>query len=103
MAVDRERLELRLQPHAELPIQREGNVHMLSLNSYNQKVMKKGRRKSAFFIGFWAGLAAPGAVMATPSYTYPHASDNDALRSDWARVGTEIRGAMHRNDVKTSD
>ncbi len=53
---------------------------------------------------FWAalglGMSSTSCVWIVNGYSYPHASEQEAMRSDWITVGTTIGSAMEKGDVK---
>lgn len=59
--------------------------------------MKRRHARSAFWGGVVTGIASLTAFATPPSpIRYPHATDADALRSDWQAVGDDMRHSMRR-------
>lgn len=56
----------------------------------------------ALINGVFRGLDAPRDVFVVNSYEYRHSSELEAMRSDWRRVGHDIKDAMKRADVKAT-
>ncbi len=51
-----------------------------------------------FVRGFWSGLAAVGFEHTTRAYVTGKASDRDAMRGDWVKIGNDFRtvsGRLH--------
>ncbi|MBI3938877.1 MAG: hypothetical protein HY323_18040 [Betaproteobacteria bacterium] len=60
------------------------------------------RKSKALIDGVFRGLEAPADTFTVNRYPYPHVSEQEAIRSDWKRVGDEIRAAMTRANVKAA-
>lgn len=56
----------------------------------------------ALIDGVIRGMEAPADTFRANRYVYPHASEQEAMRSDWKRVGDELRGAIKHADVKAA-
>ena len=63
-----------------------------------------GKAVRAFLHGVIRGVESPSDTFVVNRYRYPHASEQEAMRKDWKRVGGDIKGAMNRaeNDVKAA-
>ena len=59
-------------------------------------------KAKALINGVLRGLEAPGDTVAVNRYSYPHASEQDAMRQDWYRVGHEIKDAITRADAEAA-
>jgi hypothetical protein len=59
-------------------------------------------KAKALINGVLRGLEAPADTLAVNRYSYPQASEQDAMRQDWYRVGHEIKDAMKRADAETA-
>lgn len=55
-----------------------------------------------FFSGVLQGMSASASVRISRDYGYPHASVEDALRSDWDRIGGDFDVAMKRTREEAS-
>lgn len=56
----------------------------------------------ALINGVFRGLESPADTFSSNTYAYPHASELDAMRQDWNRVGDGIKDAMNRGDVEAA-
>lgn len=63
---------------------------------------KTVRRAKAFLGGVLKGAAAPSDVHVSNGYPYPHASEQEAMRQDWYRVGDGLKAAMKQSDGKAT-
>ena len=63
---------------------------------------KQIRKTKALIDGVFRGLEAPADTFNSNRYAYPHQSEQEAIRSDWKRVGDELRDAMSSTDVKAA-
>jgi hypothetical protein len=59
-------------------------------------------RLKALINGVFRGMESPADAFIVNTYTYSHASEMDAMRADWQRVGHGIKDAMKRADVKAA-
>ena len=59
-------------------------------------------KAKALISGVLRGLEAPGDTFVVNRYSYPHASEQDAMRQDWYRVGQDIKDAMKRADAEAA-
>ncbi len=59
-------------------------------------------KAKALIDGVCRGMESPADTFHVNRYAYPHVSEQEAMRSDWKRVGDELRGAMARTDVKAA-
>lgn len=57
---------------------------------------KRSRIRNAFVAGFYRGLAAPGEIYRGQVIRISFESANEAMRSDWNRVGDSFRAAVTR-------
>lgn len=57
---------------------------------------RMGKLVKAFFHGVVRGVGAPSDTFIVNTYSYPHASEEEAMRSDWVRVGEGLKGSMKR-------
>lgn len=48
------------------------------------------------------GMASTVEPASKNKYAYPHSSDMSAMRSDWLRVGGDIKTVIKRENVKTA-
>lgn len=55
-----------------------------------------GKRVRAFLEGVVRGVGAPADTFTVNTYSYPHASEQDAMRGDWVRVGNGLKDSMKR-------
>lgn len=63
---------------------------------------KQIRKTKALIDGVFRGLEAPADTFSVHPYAYPHQSEQEAIRSDWERVGDELKDAVRRTDVETA-
>ena len=63
---------------------------------------KTVRKARAFFGGMLRGIESPAEAFVINVYTYPHVSEQAAMRSDWIRVGGEMQKALTKLDGQTS-
>ena len=63
---------------------------------------KQVRIVKSLINGVFRGLEAPADTFQVNHYTYPHASERDALRGDWKRVGDQIQRSMNRHGKTTA-
>lgn len=63
---------------------------------------KQVRKAKALITGVFRGIESPADTFTVNHYAYPHESMQEAMRSDWKRVGDEMRGAIARGNVKTA-
>ena len=63
---------------------------------------KQISKTKALINGVFRGLEAPADTFQTNRYAYPHQSEKEAMRSDWKRVGKELRKAMANTDGKAA-
>ena len=63
---------------------------------------KHVRKVKALINGVFRGMEAPADTFSVNHYSYPHRSEQDAMRGDWKRVGDQLRDSMDRADVKTA-
>ena len=59
-------------------------------------------KTKALINGVFRGLESPADTFSDHRYAYPHQSEQEAMRSDWVRVGDEIKDAVTRTDVKAA-
>ena len=65
--------------------------------------MGRAVRKARVFIrGVLRGLESPGDTFVVNTYSYPHKSEQEAMRSDWVRVGGEIQTALTKANGEAS-
>lgn len=55
----------------------------------------------SFVRGFWSGLATAGCEHSPRTYVVGKASDRDAMRGDWLKIGDDFRRASGRLHGKT--
>ena len=60
------------------------------------------KKAKALIEGVFRGLEAPANTFIVNNYAYPHASEIEAMRGDWKRVGNELRESMARADGKAA-
>jgi hypothetical protein len=62
--------------------------------------------RRSFWNAFLDGLAAPAFVFGPPCRHrikgYPHASELEALRSDWNHVGEDLRRGIEREKARST-
>lgn len=56
----------------------------------------------AFLYGVLRGVESPADTFVVNTYSYPHQSEQEAMRKDWYRVGNQLREAMKKTDVKAA-
>ena len=61
-----------------------------------------GKAVKSFFYGVFRGVESPADTFVVNIYSYPHQSEQDAMRKDWYRVGNQLREAMKKTDVKAA-
>jgi len=67
------------------------------------RVVRRARvRARAFFRGVMRGVASPADTFIVNTYSYPHESEQEAMRQDWYRVGEDFREAMKKSDVQAA-
>lgn len=59
-------------------------------------------KAKALIGGVLRGPEAPGNAVAVNRCSYSHASEQDAMRQDWHRVGQEIKDAVKRGDAESA-
>ena len=59
-------------------------------------------KTKALIDGVFRGLESPADTFTVNHYAYPHASEQDAMRRDWHRVGKDLKDAMKRADVEAA-
>ncbi len=57
---------------------------------------KKPIVSKAFVRGFWSGLAVVGSEHSPRTYVVAKATNRDAMRSDWLKIGTDFQRAAGR-------
>lgn len=65
------------------------------------RIVIRRSRKSHFFAGLLAGIAAAGDVYIVNNYRKSK-SDVDSMRSDWERIGNDFRTVIDRENVKSA-
>lgn len=60
------------------------------------------KKAKALIKGVFRGIEAPADTFQVNRYAYPHSSEQEAMRSDWRRVGDELRDAIKRADGKAA-
>lgn len=56
-------------------------------------------RTRKFIDGLLSGLGAPGEVYVTKKHKRPHANSLERMRSDWERIGMDLRTVIGRENV----
>ncbi len=75
-----------------------------SINLINVRFTMKVRKKKRDFFGLSKiALDLPSRVYEVNRYAYPHSSPEEAMRSDWERVGKDFRVALDRAYEKATD
>lgn len=71
--------------------------------------MKTKSRQSSFMTGFWQGMAEPLMLFDPPAsqqmrdqtlLEMPTSTDTEALRSDWEKIGGDMRRVIDREKEK---
>jgi hypothetical protein len=59
------------------------------------------KRRPAFVRGFWSALSAPSQIYEVTHYR-PHGALQDAMRSDWLKIGDDFRIVLGRYGEKAT-
>jgi hypothetical protein len=59
-------------------------------------------KAKALIKGVFRWIESPADTFQVNRYAYPHSSEQEAMRSDWRRIGDELRHAMKSADGKTA-
>jgi hypothetical protein len=60
------------------------------------------KKAKALINGVFRGIESPADTFQVNRYSYPHSSEQEAMRGDWVRVGDELRRVIKRTDGKAA-
>ena len=62
----------------------------------------QARKAKALINGVFRGIGSVADTFQVNRYSYPHASELEAIHGDWHRVGDDMRLVMKRSNVKAA-